>query len=194
MTRKSHARGILLLATAALFLLSEALGHAEQPASKNGGAHASLTVISSAFAAGGAIPAKYTCEGANVSPPLSWTGAPAGTRSFALICDDPDAPAGTWVHWVLYNLPSDVNSLSEKMETASTLPNGAMQGANSFGKAGYGGPCPPPGKPHRYFFKVYALDAVNFLNPGASKDTVVGAMEHHILAEGQLIGTYQRKK
>jgi Raf kinase inhibitor-like YbhB/YbcL family protein len=194
MTPKSHARGILLVAAAALFLLSGALGHAEPPAPKNGGAHAALTVTSSAFVAGGSIPAKYTCEGANVSPPLSWTGAPAGTKSFALICDDPDAPAGIWVHWVLYNLPPNVDSLSEKTDAVSALSNGAMQGANDFGKVGYGGPCPPPGKSHRYFFKVYALDIDHFLKPGAHKDTLIGAMEHHILAEGQLIGTCQRKK
>jgi len=191
MTRKSHARRMPVVAAAALFLLLGNFAQAQQPTSKT---HAALTVTSSAFAAGGSIPAKYTCEGANVSPPLNWTGAPEGTRSFVLICDDPDAPAGTWVHWILYNLPPNVDSLSEKTETVSALPNGAMQGTNDFGKVGYGGPCPPPGKPHRYFFKVYALDIDHFLKPGAHKDTVIGAMEHHILAEGQFIGTCQRRK
>jgi len=153
-----------------------------------------MTLTSSAFATGGSIPAKYTCEGANVSPPLSWTGAPAGTQSVALICDDPDAPAGTWVHWVLYNLPSGVSALAEKMESTPTVSNGAVQGINDFEKTGYGGPCPPPGKPHRYFFKLYALDTNLALKPGATKKALVQAMEHHILAEGQLMGTCQRKK
>ncbi|MDR3402165.1 MAG: YbhB/YbcL family Raf kinase inhibitor-like protein [Chthoniobacter sp.] len=140
------------------------------------------------------IPAKYTCEGANVSPPLSWTGLPAGTKSLALICDDPDAPAGTWVHWVLYHLPATTNSLDEKLPPAAALLDGARQGVNDFGKTGYGGPCPPPGKPHRYFFKLYALDIDLALRPGATKQALVQAMEHHVLADGLLMGKYQRKK
>ena len=136
MTRMPHARGILVHATVALFLFSVVCGRTEEPASKNGGTRTALTVTSSAFASGGADPFKYTCEGANVSPPLSWTGAPAGAKSLALICDDPDAPAGTWVHWVLYNLPSGTTSLAEKIEGTSTLSNGAMQGMNDFDKIG----------------------------------------------------------
>src|SRR5882724_11865910 len=145
MTRRTHTLGIVGVATAALLLMSGALGYAQQPATKGGGAGATLTVTSSAFAAEGMIPTKYTCEGANISPPLNWTGVPPRAKSVALICDDPDAPAKTWVHWVLYNLPASTTVLAEKMETAASLPNGAKQGVNDFGKTGYGGPCPPPG-------------------------------------------------
>jgi len=190
MTRRMHARALAVLATGTLFLLSNTPGHTEQPATKD----AAVSVTSSTFPAEGSIPAKYSCEGANISPPLSWTTLPAGTKSVALICDDPDAPAGTWVHWVLYNLPATTNALEEKLPTAASLPNGTRQGVNDFGKTGYGGPCPPPGKPHRYFFKLYALDTGLPLKPGATKQELVQAMEHHILAEGQLMGKYQRKK
>jgi Raf kinase inhibitor-like YbhB/YbcL family protein len=157
-------------------------------------ASASLTVTSSAFPSGGSIPAKYSCEGANVSPALEWSGIPAKTKSLALICEDPDAPTGTWTHWVLFNLPASTTTLPEKMDTAATLSSGAKQGTNDFQKTGYGGPCPPPGKPHRYFFKIYALDTELALKPDATRNEVLRAMEHHIVAEGQLMGTYQRKK
>ena len=152
-----------------------------------------LKITSTAFTEGEAIPAKYTCQGDDISPPLEWTGAPAGTKSFALICDDPDAPAGTWVHWVIFNLPADASGLPERIDKAETLPDGAAQGTNDFKRTGYGGPCPPPGKPHRYFFKLYALDTVLPLKPKATKEEVLQAMRGHILAEGQLLGTYQRR-
>ena len=168
------------------------LAHAEPP--KPSAASASLSVTSSAFPAGGSIPAKYSCEGANVSPALEWSGTPATTKSLALLCEDPDAPAGTWTHWVLFNLPASTTALPEKMDTAATLSSGAKQGTNDFQKTGYGGPCPPPGKPHRYFFRLYALDIDLALKPGATRKDLLHAMEHHIVAEGQLMGTYQRKK
>jgi Raf kinase inhibitor-like YbhB/YbcL family protein len=194
MTRQSHAREILIVATAALLLLSAALGRTEQPAPKKDGPRGTMNVSSSAFPAEGFITTKFTCEGANISPPLNWTGVPPGTKSVALICDDPDAPGGTWVHWVLYNLPVGTNALAEKVPATATLPNGARQGVNDFGKVGYGGPCPPAGKPHHYFFKLYALDIDLALKPGATKKDVERAMEHHILADGLLMGKYQRKK
>jgi len=153
----------------------------------------SLQLTSSAFAEGGAIPARHTCDGADLSPGLAWRGAPAGTQSFALICDDPDAPAGTWVHWVVYNLPAGLSELGEHVPTSESLPNGARQGSNDFGRIGYGGPCPPRGKPHRYFFKLHALDTALDLKPKATKQDVVGAMQGHVLAETHLMGTYQRK-
>ncbi len=165
---------------------------AEPP--KTTGAPASLTMTSSAFPSGGNIPSKYACDGANVSPSLSWSGAPAGTKSLALICEDPDAPNGLWVHWVLYNLPATTTALAEKVEATGPLPGGAKQGTNDFQKIGYGGPCPPPGKAHRYFFKLYALDADLALKPGATRKDLLRAMEHHIVAEGQLVGMYQHKK
>src|SRR5216683_6772325 len=118
----------------------------------------SLQLTTSAFPSQGTIPKKFTCDGSDVSPPLAWSGAPPGTRSFALIVDDPDAPVGTWVHWVLYDLPANTKELAEGVPKQEQLSNGARQGRNDFRKIGYGGPCPPPGKPHRYFFKLYALD------------------------------------
>jgi Raf kinase inhibitor-like YbhB/YbcL family protein len=158
-----------------------------------GGQTMSLQITSTAFSEGKPIPRKYTGEDADISPPLKWTGAPTNTLSLALIADDPDAPVGTWVHWVLYNLPPATAELSENVDKAATLPSGAKQGRNDFGRTGYGGPMPPPGKPHRYYFKLYALDKVLDLEPGMTKKELLKAMEGHILAEGQLMGTYQRK-
>lgn len=145
-----------------------------------------IRLISSAFAEGEMIPEKYTCDAENVSPPLSWSEIPEGTESLALIVDDPDAPAGTWVHWVLYNIPTDQNGLSEGEEGVG------IEGKNNFGNLGYGGPCPPKGPAHRYFFKIYALAAVLALDPGETKENLERAMGAHVLAQGQLIGKYQR--
>ena len=151
-----------------------------------------MQLTSSAFSEGATIPKKYTADGADVSPPLQWQGAPQTTKSIALICDDPDAPRGTWVHWVLFNLPADKNELPEGVPATATLTGGARQGKNDFGKLGYGGPSPPKGKPHRYFFKIYALDALLDLKEGATKAQLEKAMAGHILAQGQLMGTYGR--
>jgi Raf kinase inhibitor-like YbhB/YbcL family protein len=148
----------------------------------------SMILTSSAFADGGTIPARHARQGGNVSPPLAWSGAPAGTLSFALIVDDPDAPSGDWVHWVVYNLPADTIGLSEGI---TTLPGGAAQGKNGWGAAQYDGPQPPRGT-HRYVFKLYALDVVLDLDPGASKATLLQAMEGHVLARAQLIGNYTK--
>jgi len=150
-----------------------------------------LTITSAAFNEGDMIPSQYTCDGADVSPPLAWTGVPQGTKSLALIADDPDAPMGTWVHWVLYNLPPDTAGLPENVPPDETLPNGARQGVNDFKKFGYGGPCPPGGT-HRYFFKLYALDTMLALSGRVTKQDLLQAMEGHILAEAQLMGKYQR--
>ena len=152
-----------------------------------------LQITSPAFSEGQPIPAKYSCEGNDASPPLKWTNAPANTKSFALIADDPDAPVGTWVHWVLYDLPPNATELPEDVAKTQFTSSGAKQGLNSWPRLGYGGPCPPPGKPHRYFFKLYALDTMLDLKPGATKKDVEAAMKGHILAEGQLMGRYQRK-
>ncbi len=151
-----------------------------------------IKITSSAFAESGMIPPKYTCDGQDVSPPLRWGSVPEGTRSIALICDDPDAPMGTFVHWVLYNLPAEARELPEGVPVQETLPNGARQGTSDFGTTGYGGPCPPGGT-HRYFFKIYALDAPVELSAGATKAELLGAMEGHILAQGQLMGKYRRQ-
>lgn len=146
-------------------------------------------LTSSAFRNGEAIPSKYTCDGQDISPPLMWQGAPEKTRSFALICDDPDAPVGTWVHWVAYNLPASAKSLPEGVTAAN--PQTGQQGQNSWGQAGYGGPCPPGGT-HRYFFKLYALDVQLTLKAAAGKHQVLKAAEGHILAQAELMGKYSR--
>ena len=150
-----------------------------------------IKIKSPAFVPGGKIPRKYTCDGMDISPPLAWTSGPEGTKTFALICDDPDAPMGTWVHWVLFNLPADIIEFRENVPSEKELESGAKQGMNDFRKIGYGGPCPPGGT-HRYFFKLYALDTEINLEAGATKPELLKAMEDHILAEGQLIGRYER--
>jgi len=151
-----------------------------------------LTVSSSAFQEGDKIPAKYTCEGQDISPPLAWSEPPAGTESIALIVDDPDAPGGVFTHWALFNLPPQTTELAEAMPTQAELPSGARQGKTDFGRAGYGGPCPPPGRPHRYQFTVYTLDQTLDLKAGASRSELFSAMSGHILAQGRLTGLYQR--
>ncbi len=151
-----------------------------------------LEIKSLVFEEGGNIPPKYTCKGADVSPPLSWNGAPEGTKSFALISDDPDAPFMTWVHWVIYNIPAEATGLGEDVPKEKTLPNGTTQGITDFRKIGYGGPCPPPGGPHRYYFKLYALDTKLDLKPGATKNALLEAMKGHILKEAQLMGKFKR--
>ncbi len=157
-----------------------------------GGERMSIIITSSAFEDNGLIPAQYTCDGADISPPLQWEGVPEGTGSIALICDDPDAPMGTWVHWVIFDLPAETRELGENVPTDGTLPNGAKQGITDFGRTGYGGPCPPGGT-HRYFFKIYALDTEIDLTPGATKSDLLEAMEGHILGQGQLVGKYKRQ-
>ena len=152
----------------------------------------SIELTSTAFQSGATIPKQYTGDGANRSPPLRWSEPPSGTKSIALICDDPDAPRGTWVHWVLFNLPAHARELEAGVPKTETLGNGAKPGKNDFGNIGYGGPAPPKGKAHRYFFKLYALAVVVDLTPGATKAQLEGAMKGHILAEGQLMGTYKR--
>jgi Raf kinase inhibitor-like YbhB/YbcL family protein len=146
----------------------------------------SLTLTSDAFANGQSIPAKYSCVGKNISPALAWNEPPAGTQSFALIVDDPDAPMGTWVHWVLLNIPVDTRSLQENMDA-----NAMSIGKNSSGNMRYDGPCPPSGT-HRYFFKLYALDSTLSLSPGATKEQLLTAMKGHILAQGELMGTFSK--
>ena len=144
------------------------------------------------FKAGSTIPPEFTCVGADISPALEWNAPPANAQSFALIADDPDAPVGTWVHWVLYNLPAKTRSLSQAFPKSDRSEDGTLQGRNDFGKIGYGGPCPPPGKPHRYFFRLYALDTQLNLKPGASKKDLDRAMQSHILAETEYMGRFSR--
>ena len=151
-----------------------------------------MQLTSVAFQEGDAIPKQYTGDGRDVSPPLQWRDPPAGTRSLALICEDPDAPHGTFTHWLAFNLPDDPAELGEGVRAKAILPSGTAQGTNDFGKVGYGGPSPPPGKPHRYFFKLYALDQPLDLQPGTNKAQLLAAMKGHILGDAQLMGTYGR--
>ena len=144
------------------------------------------------FATGAEIPKQFTCSGSDISPALEWTDPPAGTKSFALIADDPDAPSGTWVHWVLYNVPESVRALAENFPKSEQANDGSLQGRNDFGKIGYGGPCPPPGKPHRYFFKLYALDSKLSLKAGATKRDVEVDMKDHILSKSEYMGRFAR--
>ena len=151
-----------------------------------------FVLSSSSFSNGSEIPRKYTCEGEDISPQLSWSQAPAGTEAFAIIADDPDAPAGTWTHWLVFDLPSSTSVLPENVAEESRIATGGAQGQNDFHKIGYGGPCPPPGKPHRYFFKIFALDHRLDLKPGCSRRELEQAMRGHILAQAEWMGKYHR--
>lgn len=182
-----RASGILCFIL--MFMLAMTLSEAED--NRKGEDTMSLNISSEAFSSGGMIPTKYTCDGADVSPPLSWSAGPEGTKSYALIADDPDAPVGTWVHWVIYDIPEDVTSLPEGVQKSKSVDNGADQGTNDFKKYGFGGPCPPGGT-HRYYFKVYALDTLLGKGPGLTKKKLLAAMEGHILAQGELMGKYSR--
>jgi len=156
------------------------------------GAKKKMTIESSAFKNNEMIPDRHANNKGNISPQLKWSGEPKGVKSFALIADDPDAPIGDWVHWVLFNIPSDVHELNENILPEQKFPNGMISGKNDWGNYGYNGPQPPSGT-HRYFFKVYALDSLLKLAAGATKKDLLKAMEKHILAHGELIGKYSKK-
>ena len=151
-----------------------------------------FTLTSSAFAQGGTIARSYSCDGRDISPPLSWENAPDGSESFVLICDDPDAPVGTWVHWVLYNISGGSRNLPEGLSSAPELNDGSRQGKNDFNRIGYGGPCPPRGSVHRYFFKLYALDTMLNLSAGLRKEDILKAIDGHLLGQAQLAAKYSR--
>jgi Raf kinase inhibitor-like YbhB/YbcL family protein len=151
-----------------------------------------LTVTSSGFASGASIPNKYTCKGEDISPALQWSGAPSNTAAFAVMMDDPDAPSGTWVHWVMWDIAAATHALPEGVAKREQLQDGARQGRNSFGKPGYNGPCPPPGQTHRYYFRVYALDRKLDLQAGANRAQLDSAMQGHIVAQGEYMGTFHR--
>jgi Raf kinase inhibitor-like YbhB/YbcL family protein len=176
---------ILLLVGVGLFS-TPCNAYNKKPKGKN------MKITSSAFKEGEMIPAQYTCDDKNISPQIEWGDVPQGTKSLALICDDPDAPAGVWVHWVVFNIPPDLKEIKENLPNDKKISNGMCQGTSDFRKTGYGGPCPPGGT-HRYFFKVYALDKILELEAGSTKAQLLKAMEGHILAEGNLMGKYRRK-
>src|SRR3972149_3618997 len=161
---------------------------------QKGGETMNFTISTSAFREGETIPRQYTCDGADLSPPLKWEGIPAETKGFAIIMDDPDAPVGTFTHWVIYDIPADTNTLPEGLARNPDLPNGIKQGTTSFRRTGYGGPCPPPGRPHRYFFTIYALDIqTTGLGPKASKQDVENRIKGHTIGKAIVMGKYGRR-
>lgn len=188
--RALESGAVLLVLPGMAFLLPACESAVEAPQEEE---EMTLSVSSEAFREGEKIPVKYTCEGQDVSPPLAFGAAPSGTQALALVMDDPDAPGGTFTHWVMFNIPPDTTELAEGVPTQGQLPGGAFQGKNDFGRIGYGGPCPPPGRPHRYQFTLYALDEAVELKAEASKKQVLQAMQGHILAQGRLTGVYQRQ-
>ncbi len=176
---------VLLCCTGAAILLWRAC----EPVA--GQTRVTIEVRSADFVNGSSIPRRYTCDGANLSPQLEWQTPPVGAKSFAFVMDDPDAPSD-FVHWIVYNIAPGAHQLPEGASPHGSLPAGSQEGATSFGHSEYGGPCPPPGKPHHYFFRLYALDLRLDLPPGATRQQLEAAMNGHVLAQGQLVGTYQR--
>ncbi len=152
----------------------------------------SFAITSTAFSNGGEIPRRFTCSGEDLSPALTWNDTPPNTQSLVLIADDPDAPAGTWTHWIVWNIPGHATLLPEAVPPNQVLDNGARQGRNDFNRIGYGGPCPPPGRPHRYFFRLYALDARLGLQPGSARSELEPAMKSHIIAQAEWMGMFKR--
>lgn len=182
---------IVVLAFCFVSVKSHKVPSAEASAPE-GGSTVSFAIQTNAFAAGGLIPKKYTCDGSDVSPELTWSGAPAGTQAFALIVDDPDAPGGTWTHWIAWDIPASATNLPESLPKSEILHSNMRQGRNDFKRIGYNGPCPPPGKPHRYFFKLYALGAKLDVKAGASRSELESAMKGKVLGQAEVTGKYGR--
>jgi len=155
-------------------------------------ASSKIELKTTSFTPGGFMPKRFTCDAADVSPALAWTDPPSGTQSFAIIEDDPDAPSGTFVHWLVYDLPAAYRKLPEALSGSDQMPGGGRQGANDFSRTGYSGPCPPPGRPHRYFIRLYAVDTILNLRPAATRKELDAAMQGHILAQAELMGRFQR--
>ena len=180
--------GVLGIALAVFFFISPT----ESSSASAGVPAMAFTISSSAFSNGGSIPKKFTCDGPDASPQLAWTEPPAATKSFSLLADDPDAPVGNWNHWAVWNLPATLRGLPEAVSKNARLADGTEQGRNDFGKTGYNGPCPPPGKPHRYYFKLFALGTKLDLKAGSRKKELENAMKEHILGQAEWMGTYGR--
>jgi Raf kinase inhibitor-like YbhB/YbcL family protein len=182
----------IVVVAAGIFLYFRSESSALDSEGLRKGAAMGFALKSPQFTEGSDIPRHLTCDGEDVSPELRWDGTPANTKSFSLVTEDPDAPVGTFIHWVIYNLPENTKELSENLPKQKELPNGARQGRNGFGNFGYGGPCPPRGPAHRYFFRLYALDRKLDLAPGASRGELDKAMKGHVLAQAELMGRYKR--
>lgn len=190
--RRWDARRVAAVSSVFLFFLLALVALWQWGVRADGDTRSTLLLTSSSFSNENAIPARFTCDGADVSPGLAWRGAPAATRSFALVAHDPDAPVD-FTHWLVYGIPVGVSSLAEGASTNDAMPRGSEEGINGFHSVGYAGPCPPPGTPHHYVFQAYALDASIHLPPGATREQLDAAMRGHILAEGRIVGVYQRK-
>lgn len=186
-TKSNGIRNVLLAIGLVGFVSTVAMAPADCA-----GSSPNLTVTSTAFGDGKVIPKKYTGDGADVSPQIQWTSPPAGTKSLAVSCEDPDAPVGIWWHWIIYNIPPSMKSLKEGLAKTETLSGGLAQGSNDFKKIGYNGPAPPPGSVHHYHFKVVALDTKLLLKPGCTKAEFADALRGHILGSGQVTGLYSR--
>jgi hypothetical protein len=184
MHRRLPVLPALILAVLALVVPAEVRGQE--------GSSSRFELKTTSFTPGGYIPKRFTCEAADASPALAWTDPPPGTQSFAIIEDDPDAPSGVFVHWVVYDLPAAYRRLPEALSRNDQMPGGGRQGTNDFSRTGYSGPCPPPGRPHRYFIRLYALDAKLDLHPRSTRRELEAAMKGHILAQAELMGLYQR--
>ena len=169
-----------------------ALSNLSAQTARTGAESMSMQLSTTSFSPGGTIPNKYTCDGLDLSPALSWSGAPQATKAFALIADDPDAPAGTWTHWLIWNIPASTHELQEGLPKTAQLADGSRQGRNDFRKVGYNGPCPPPGRPHRYYFKLFALGAPLEVKPGEARDEVESAIKQHTLERAEVMGRYGR--
>jgi Raf kinase inhibitor-like YbhB/YbcL family protein len=188
---KRRAGSTIALAIAALIaFLAMLISSRREPTSVRGQTESTLRVTSSSFSDGGAIPRRYTCDGADISPELKWTPPPAGTRSLALVMHDPDAPVD-FTHWLAYNISPAAHQLAEGASPGN-MPQGAIEGTNGFDRFGYGGPCPPAGNPHHYVFRIYALDTQLHLAPGVTRNTLESAIGHHVIAEGRIVGLYSR--
>jgi Raf kinase inhibitor-like YbhB/YbcL family protein len=190
-TEKRARAAFFRAALALICLLVLVLSCRRQPSWAHSQAHVNIVIRSSSFSNGGAIPQRFTCDGAGLSPNLQWATLPAGTKSIALVMHDPDAVID-FTHWLAFNIPPGMRSLAEGASGQSAMPAGSSEGTNDFDRLGYGGPCPPGSKPHRYVIQVYSLDTRLALRPGAFRKQLDAAMDGHILAEGQIVGTYQR--
>ncbi len=185
---------LLLVLTFSIFFFYCACGRPESK-DKKGNKEAEmfeLKISSSSFKDGGVVPSKYTCEGEDISPQIGWGELPEGVKSLAFVCDDSDAPGGDFVHWVIFNIPTEIDSLPEGIVAKDTLKFGAIQGMTDFGSVGYGGPCPPRGSVHHYHFKLYGLDKMLEADENATKDELLGKMEGHIVAKGEIVGLFKR--
>jgi len=194
--RTAAAWRLAFAATASLALFLTVPARSSSPGlsspARNGGDPVAFTISSTSFSNSGDIAKKFTCDGADVSPQLAWSDPPADTKSLALIADDPDAPVGNWNHWDVWNVPAETRQLAEGVSKTAQLPGGSCQGQNDFRKTGYNGPCPPPGNPHRYYFKLFALDSALDLKGNAGKRELEAAMKGHILAQTEWMGRYGR--